>query len=49
MEIKRGKEKNMKEMIEYIVKALVDNPSEVKVTEVSGEMTTIYELRVDKK
>ena len=38
----------MKEMIEYIVKALVDNPSEVKVTEVSGEMTTIYELRVDK-
>jgi len=36
----------MKELIEYIVKALVDNPDKVAITEVSGEKSTIYELRV---
>ena len=36
----------MKEFIEYIVKYLVDNPNEVKVTGVEGEKTTVYELRV---
>ncbi len=33
-------------LIETIVKELVDNPSQVKVTEVEGEKTTVYELRV---
>ncbi len=37
----------MKELITYIVEALVDNPGAVEVTEVEGEKTTIYELRVD--
>lgn len=36
----------MKELVEAIVKSIVDHPDEVKVNEVSGEMTTIIELRV---
>ncbi|MBN1212037.1 MAG: KH domain-containing protein [candidate division Zixibacteria bacterium] len=36
----------MKEFIEFIVKALVDNPDEVSVNEVEGSRTTVYELRV---
>jgi len=36
----------MKELVEAIVKAIVDNPHDVQVNEVSGEMTTIIELRV---
>ena len=36
----------MKALIELIVKELVDNPDEVRVTEVQGEKTTVYELRV---
>lgn len=36
----------MKEFIETIVKALVDNPNEVSLTEVQGSRTTVYELRV---
>jgi predicted RNA-binding protein YlqC (UPF0109 family) len=37
---------NMKELIEYIVRSLVDDPSQVRVTEVEGSNTIIYELRV---
>jgi len=36
----------MKELIEMIAKALVDNPDQVVVTEVEGEQTTVLELRV---
>ncbi len=36
----------MKELVEMIAKALVDSPDEVKVTEISGEQTTVLELRV---
>jgi predicted RNA-binding protein YlqC (UPF0109 family) len=36
----------MKELLELIAKALVDNPNEVSVSEVGGEQTTILELRV---
>lgn len=35
-----------KELVEYIVKSLVDNPDEVDVQVVEGEKTTILELRV---
>lgn len=38
----------MKELIEYIAKALVDNPEEVVVTEIEGEVTSVIELRVAK-
>lgn len=36
----------MKELIEYMAKALVDKPEDVAVTEVEGEKTTVFELRV---
>ena len=36
----------MKELIEYIAKALVDQPDAVKVTEVTGERTSVIELSV---
>lgn len=36
----------MKELIEMIAKALVDNPEQVNVCEVVGEQTTVLELRV---
>ncbi|MBS1111848.1 MAG: hypothetical protein H6Q95_140 [Nitrospirae bacterium] len=37
----------MKSLIEQMAKALVDKPEDVAVTEVVGEKTTVYELRVD--
>ena len=36
----------MKNLLEEIAKALVDNPEDVQVTEVEGEQTTVLELRV---
>jgi predicted RNA-binding protein YlqC (UPF0109 family) len=38
----------MKELIEYIAKALVDKPDQVEVTEVEGEQTAVLELKVAK-
>jgi predicted RNA-binding protein YlqC (UPF0109 family) len=38
----------MKELIEYIAKALVDKPEEVVVSEVEGEQTSVIELKVAK-
>jgi len=35
-----------KDLIEYIVKSLVDDPSSVDITVVEGEKSTILELRV---
>jgi len=36
----------MRELVESIARALVDNPEQVSVTEVEGEQTTVLELRV---
>lgn len=36
----------MRDLVEFIAKALVDNPDEVKVTECDGERTTVIELKV---
>jgi predicted RNA-binding protein YlqC (UPF0109 family) len=36
----------MKELLEMIAKALVDEPDAVKVSEIAGEQTTVLELRV---
>ena len=36
----------LKEMVEYIVKKLVDKPDSVNVSEISGQQATIIELRV---
>ncbi|MFH0954195.1 MAG: KH domain-containing protein [Verrucomicrobiota bacterium] len=35
----------MKELVEYIVRALVDHPADVRITEVDGEKTVVFELR----
>ena len=39
----------MKEMIETIAQALVDQPDLVSVTEIDGAQTSILELKVAKK
>ncbi|MBW2184623.1 MAG: KH domain-containing protein [Deltaproteobacteria bacterium] len=39
----------MKELVEYIAKSLVDQPDAVKVTEVTGERTSVIELSVAKE
>ena len=36
----------MKELVEYIAKALVDHPEQVRVIESDGERTTVIELKV---
>jgi predicted RNA-binding protein YlqC (UPF0109 family) len=36
----------LKELVQYIVTKLVDQPDKVEVSEVSGEQATIIELRV---
>ena len=36
----------MKELVEYIVRALVDKPNEINVTQTEGESTAIIEIRV---
>lgn len=36
----------MKELVEVIAKALVDNPDQVQVTETQGEDGAVLELRV---
>jgi len=39
----------MKELIKYIAQSLVDDPEKVEVTEVTGEQTSVIELRVAKE
>jgi predicted RNA-binding protein YlqC (UPF0109 family) len=39
----------MKELVDYIAKALVDYPEQVEVTEISGEQTSVIELKVAKE
>ncbi len=35
----------MKAMLEYILRHLVDHPEAVRITEVQGERTAMYEIR----
>jgi predicted RNA-binding protein YlqC (UPF0109 family) len=44
-----GSTDSMKDLIEFIAKALVDQPDEVKVSEVEGEKTSVIELTVAKE
>ena len=39
-------EVDMKALVELIARALVDNPEEVVVSEIGGEKTSLFELRV---
>lgn len=36
----------MKDLVEYIAKSLVDDPSQVKVSEVAGQGSLVLELQV---
>lgn len=36
----------MKELVEYVAKSLVDDPSQVRVTEIEGATSVILELTV---
>lgn len=36
----------MRELLEFIARALVDRPEDVVVTEIEGEQTTVLELKV---
>jgi len=39
----------LKELIEFMARALVDNPENVRVSEIMGEQTSVIELRVSKE
>jgi len=40
---------NYKDLVEYMVKSLVDNPDQVEIKEIEGEKSTILELKVTKE
>jgi predicted RNA-binding protein YlqC (UPF0109 family) len=40
---------SLKELIEFVAKALVDHPDQVEVSEIAGEQTVVLELRVAKE
>jgi len=42
-------ESDLKGLVEYVAKALVDKPTAVKVDEVQDGNTTVYELEVDEE
>ena len=35
----------MKELIEYVVKTLIDHPEDLRIAEIEGERTIVFELR----
>ena len=39
----------MEELIEFMAKAMVDNPQQVEVTEIAGRDTSVFELKVAKE
>lgn len=39
----------LKDVVEFMVKSLVDHPEQVEVKEVIGEQTTVVELKVAKQ
>jgi hypothetical protein len=39
----------MKELVEFIAKALVDNPDQVEVTEIAGRDSSVIQLKAAKE
>jgi len=39
---------NYKDLVEYMVRSLVDHPDDVEIREIEGEKSTILELKVTK-
>lgn len=40
---------SLRDLVEFMAKALVDKPDEVEVNEIVGEQTTVVELKVSKE
>lgn len=40
---------SLKDLIEYLARALVDHPDDVEVAEIAGEQTVVLELKVAKQ
>jgi uncharacterized protein len=40
---------NYKDLVDYLVRSLVDHPEQVEICEVEGDKSTILELRVTKE
>ena len=40
---------NLKDLVEFMAKSLVDKPDDVEVNEIVGEQTTVVELKVAKE
>jgi predicted RNA-binding protein YlqC (UPF0109 family) len=40
---------NLRDLVEFMAKSLVDKPDEVEVNEIVGEQTTVVELKVSKE
>ncbi len=40
---------DLKTLIEFMARSLVDHPDKVAVNEIAGEQTTVFELRVAKE
>lgn len=40
---------SLRDLVEFMAKALVDQPDQVNVNEVAGEQTTVVELKVAKE
>jgi hypothetical protein len=47
--VEAQEERSMKTLVEYIVKALVDDPDQIMIAERTGRNTTIIELAVAKE
>jgi hypothetical protein len=39
----------LKELVDFMARALVDQPDQVRVSEIEGEQTSVIELRVAKE
>ena len=40
---------NLRDLVEFMAKSLVDNPDKVEVNEIASEQTTVIELKVSKE
>jgi uncharacterized protein len=47
--LEMGNDNQMKELVEFVAKALVDEVSKIEISEVTGNQTNIIELKVAKE
>jgi hypothetical protein len=44
-----GNDSQMKELVEFVAKALVDDVGKIEITEITGNQTNVIELKVAKE